>query len=137
MQLGVDLFLLPEEGLQVLHPFEVRDDDAARVGEYVRDDEHAALMQDRVGLGRDGRVCSFGDQASPNPAGVVPGDLVLHRRRHEHGHRQLEQLRICDRISFLESAHAAAHLAVLVKRGEVQPLRVVDTALRVADGHHP
>ena len=36
LEARVDLVLLPEEGLQVLHPLEVGDDDAAGVGEDVR-----------------------------------------------------------------------------------------------------
>src|SRR6266566_4266982 len=39
MQLGVDLLLLPEEGLQVLHPLEVGNDHTTGVGEDVRDHE--------------------------------------------------------------------------------------------------
>src|SRR5919109_1480549 len=48
VQLGVDLLLLPEEGLQVLHPLEVGDDHAAGVGDDVGDEEDASLVKDRV-----------------------------------------------------------------------------------------
>src|SRR5262245_48928606 len=41
----VDLVLGPEVAMPILDPFEVRGGDATRVGENVRDDEHAALVQ--------------------------------------------------------------------------------------------
>src|SRR5919197_5680448 len=51
VQLRVHLGLLPEVLLEALHPFEVRDDDAAGVREHVRQDEHALVLEDLVGLG--------------------------------------------------------------------------------------
>src|SRR5712692_3455769 len=93
VQLGVDLLFLPEEGLQVLHPFEVGHDHAAGVGDDVGHDEDPSLVQDRVRLRGDRGVGTFGDEAGANPGRVLLGDLVLHRGGHEHGDRQLEQLR--------------------------------------------
>ena len=54
-ELVVDLALLPAEVLHVLHPLEVRDDHAARVGEHVGDDVDALVVEDVVG-GRSRRA---------------------------------------------------------------------------------
>src|SRR5579864_784751 len=136
VQLGVDLLLLPEEGLQVLHPLEVGDDHTARVGDDVGDQEDAALVEDGVRLGRDRRVGALCDEPRPDASRVLVGDLVLHRGGHQHRDRKLEQLRVGDGVGLLEPTHAAAHLAVLLERGEVQAPWVVDAALRVADRDH-
>jgi len=42
------LVLLPEVLLQSLHPLEVRDDDASRVDENVRKDQHPQLVENLV-----------------------------------------------------------------------------------------
>ena len=133
VQFRVDLLFLPEEGLQVLHPFEVGHDHAAGVGEDVWHHENAALVEDRVGFRRDGGVGAFGDQPGSNAPRVVASDLVLHGRRHQHRHRQLEQLGVGHRVGLLEPADAAPNLAVLFERGEVQAVGVVDAAPGVAD----
>ena len=60
-ELRVDLVLLPEVLLQALHPLEVRDDDAAGVREDVGEDEHALVLEDRVGGRGDGAVRALDD----------------------------------------------------------------------------
>ena len=136
MELGVDLLLLPEEGLQVLHPFEIRHDHAARVGDDVRDQEDVSVMKDGVGLRGDGRVRSLGDESRSNPACVVLGDLILHGRRDENRHGQLDNLFVGDVVGLLEAGDPAADLPVLFQGREVQTAWVVHAALGIADGHH-
>src|SRR5260221_7841516 len=51
VELGVDLLLLPEECLEVLHPLEVGDDHAAGVGDDVWDHENSALVKDASASG--------------------------------------------------------------------------------------
>src|ERR1700730_17673519 len=77
VQLGVDLLLLPEEGLQVLHPLEIRNDHTARVGDDVRDQEDAALVKDGIRLRRDRGVGALGDEPGTDPSSILLGDLVL------------------------------------------------------------
>ena len=56
----------PEVAAAVLHPLEVRDRDAARVGENVGDDEDPLLLENRIG-GRRGRtVRALADDARAN-----------------------------------------------------------------------
>src|SRR6185436_2591101 len=49
VELCVHLVLFPEVLLEALHPLEVRDDDTTRVGEDVREDQDAVLLEDLVG----------------------------------------------------------------------------------------
>src|SRR5215470_887917 len=56
VELRVHLHFLPEVLLEALHPFEVRDDDAARVRKYVGEDEHALVLEDGVAGRRDRAV---------------------------------------------------------------------------------
>src|SRR5690348_10027997 len=133
VQLAVHLVLLPEEGLEVLDPLEVGHDHAAGVGDDVRHEEDAPVVQDRIRLGRDRGVRALGDQPRPDATRVLDVDDVLHRGRHEHGDGQLEELGVGDRVAFLEAGDGAAHLAVLLERREVESLRVVHAAPGVAD----
>src|ERR1019366_10135837 len=73
-----DLGLPPEEALQVLHPLEIRDYDAAGVAEHVRDKEDfRPLIEDYVRLGVGGAVGGLGEDAALDLAGVGGGDLAL------------------------------------------------------------
>src|SRR6266849_4176805 len=128
VQLRVDLLLLPEESLEVLHPLEVRHDHATGVREDVRNHEDPTLVKDGVRVGCYGSVRAFGDEAGPNAFRVLTCDLVLDRGWDEHGHRQLQQLGVGHRLSLLETTHAAADLAVLIERGEVKAVGVVNAA---------
>src|SRR3954462_10340580 len=56
VQALVDLRLLPEVLLEALDPLEVRDDDAARIREHVRKDQHAVALENLVRLGSRGAV---------------------------------------------------------------------------------
>src|ERR1051325_9647034 len=51
VQLGVDLLLFPEEGLQVLHPLEVGDDHTSGVGDDVRHQKDPSVVEDGIGVG--------------------------------------------------------------------------------------
>src|ERR1700682_1406129 len=93
-------------------------------------------MKDRVGFGRDGRVGSFGDESRADLAGVLPRDLILHGRRDEDRNGKLDDLLVRDVLCFLEAGDTASDLAVLVESGEVKSVWVVNTTLRIADGHH-
>ena len=57
--------LAPEEAGAVLDPLEVRDGDAAGVGEDVRHDQDALLVQDLVGALRRRAVGAFDDDLRP------------------------------------------------------------------------
>ena len=86
---------LPEQLLQILHPFEIADHDAAGIAENVGNQEHLALalFQHQVGVRRGRAVGAF----RQHPAFQVFGDLrvdhPLHRRRHQHVAGQRQDLR--------------------------------------------
>ena len=54
LQAIVDVLGIPEQVLLVLHPLEVRHGNPAGVAQNVRNDEHALLVQNPVGLRSDG-----------------------------------------------------------------------------------
>src|SRR5450631_2211129 len=61
LELPVDLALLPEERLQVLHPLEVRHRHATGIGEDVWHDHDAPALEDEVGVGGGGAVGALDD----------------------------------------------------------------------------
>src|SRR6266511_2922871 len=79
MQALVDLVFFPEVELEVLHPLEVGDDDAAGVGEDVRDEDDTVARQDRVGFRRRGAIGALDDVARAHVAGVAIVNLTLER----------------------------------------------------------
>ena len=135
LELVVDLGLVPEVAVEVLHPLEVADGHAAGVAQDVRDQEDAVLEEDRVGLGRRRAVGRLGDDPGLDPAGVALGDLVLERGRDQDVAGDLEDLGVGD----VGRAGEALDRAVLGLPGDrrlatSRPLRIVDPAGRVADG---
>jgi hypothetical protein len=77
--------------LQVLHPLEVQDGDAARVREDVREDRDASLEEDAIGGRRRGPVRALDDELRADGARVVLAELALGGRGHEHVARGGEQ----------------------------------------------
>ena len=124
-ELRVHLGLLPEVLLEALHPLEVRDDDAARVGEDVRQDEHALVLEDLVRGRRDRAVRALADDLRLHLVGVVGGDHLLERARREHVAVEQQQLLVGDLLGALEAGERAGLLLVRDRRGDVDPVRVV------------
>ena len=80
------LFLRPEILRQILHPFEIADDDAAGVAKDVGDDENlvVAFGERAVGLRRRRPVGAFGEDAALQSAGDLFVDHPLDRAGGEH-----------------------------------------------------
>src|SRR3989304_1920487 len=70
--------LVPEVRGPVLHPLEVADRYPARVGQDIRNDEHALLLEDFVGAGRGGSVGPLADHLGFDVPAGLPGDRFLH-----------------------------------------------------------
>jgi len=66
VQALVDLLNRPPIGLVRLHPLEVANDDAAGIGQDVRDDENVGLLEDLVGLCRRRAVSAIDDDLGPH-----------------------------------------------------------------------
>ena len=81
--------------LHVLDPLEVADRHAAGVAQDVRDQEHAVVVQDLVGLGRGRPVGRLGHDLGLDPMRVALRDLVLERGRHQDLAVELQDARCC------------------------------------------
>jgi hypothetical protein len=89
----VDVLELPTDVLAVLHPLEVAHGHPAGVHEDVREDDHATVVEDLVGTGRDRMVRSLDHDPGPDAVGVVLRDDLPERGSDEHVDVELEQLR--------------------------------------------
>src|ERR1035438_6312825 len=83
LEANIDLVLVPKEGLQILHPFEVRHRHAARVGKYVGNHRDAALLEQDVRVRSARAVGRLEDEPSLNAPGILAGELILQSGRHE------------------------------------------------------
>ena len=125
----------PEEALEVLDPFEVGDDDAARVAENVRDDEDfGTLIEDEVRFGRGRAVGGFGEDAALDFGGILAGNLALNSGRDKNVARGEEKLFVGDGVGAGKTGNGFVGSDVFVQREEVEPGFVDDAAADVADG---
>src|SRR4051812_30936269 len=73
----VDLGFRPKIAHAVLHPFKVRNRDAAGIGKDVWNNEYSVVMQDLIGLGRCWPVGALGKYFAFDTPGVLRRDLVF------------------------------------------------------------
>jgi hypothetical protein len=71
VQFLVDPIFIPSELLDVLRPLEIAHGDATGVGENVRNDQDAPLVQDLAGFGRCGPISPFNNNARLDVGGIV------------------------------------------------------------------
>ena len=62
MQFGVDFFQVPVLSSLVLEPFEVADDDAPSVGEYIGKEMNTSLAENGVAARGSRAIGAFGDE---------------------------------------------------------------------------
>ena len=125
----------PEEALEVLHPFEVGNNDAARVAEDVGNDEDfGALIEDEIGVGRGGTVGAFGKNAALNFWGVGGGDLAFEGGGNEDVAGGEEELFVGNWFGAGEASDHFVSGDVLIKGDEVQAGFVEDTPRDIANG---
>src|SRR3954451_832420 len=79
LELGIHIQLIPEERLQALHPLEIADRHAARIGKNIWYDGDPAILENRVGIGRCWAVRALHDHRSLNAWRVQLGELVFQR----------------------------------------------------------
>ena len=104
----VYLALLPPQVLHVLHPFEVRDHHATRVGKYVGDHEDTLVVEHLVGDRRGRAVRALQQDLAAHPIGVAFVDHSSKRGGHEHVALDVEQLLRGDRLGSLVLRQLAA-----------------------------
>src|SRR5579885_2469016 len=129
-----DLFDPPEEALEVLHPLEVADGDAARVGQDVRNDHDILLEKDFIGCRSCGAVGGFRDDARLNAVGVFLGDDAFGGGRNQDVAGNFQHILDADSLGVGEADDGAALLLVAQHGSGIKPALVVDAAARIADG---
>ena len=126
LQARVDLFLVPAEVLEVLHPLEVGDDHAACVAEHVWCDVDALVAEDLVGL-RCGRgVRALEQDLAVERVGVVLVDCSTERGRDQHVALGLEELL----LRRLFRVRELGDVATLVEEELVQAMCVNSLVIR-------
>src|SRR5438132_11237537 len=99
MQPVVYLRFFPEIELEILHPFEVRDDNSTRVRQNIRDDDNALLRQDRVRFWRRRAVRPLDDIAGTHSISIAFVDLALESSRNQEVDRKRDQLVVRDVVT--------------------------------------
>ena len=129
---------LPEQLLQILHPFEIADHHAAGIAEDVRNHEDLvlALLQDQIGLRRGRTVGALGQHAAFQLFRDLRIDHPLHRRRHQHVARQRQHLRGIEVQLVGEAGDAAVRARVAHQRRNIEPAWIVQRAGVVAHRDH-
>ena len=79
----VDFFFAPVEAGEVLHPLEVRNGNAACVGQHIRYDQNAFVAQNVVALRGGGTVCAFDYDFGADAGCVFSGDLAFKGGRYQ------------------------------------------------------
>src|SRR5215469_11287029 len=89
---GTNLFLGPEEALEILYPLEIADSDACGISQDVGNHPNTSLEKDVVSLGSGWPIGRLGDQACLDALGVANSDLTLGCRRNEHITRDFKHI---------------------------------------------
>ena len=131
------LALVPEEALQILHPFEVGDDHAACIAENVGDHKNLrTLGDDRIRLRRGRAVRAFGKNAALDFRGVIACDLTLHGGRNQYIAGREQELLVGDRVSTIESDDTPRFGHIFIEFHQINPVRIVQTTERIAHSDH-
>src|SRR5579864_493166 len=129
----VDHLLIPEIALAILHPLEIRDRDAAGVGQNIRDHEDALLPEDGIGEVGSGTVGAFAQDFRSHFGRILGSDYVLARGGQEDIGFQEQSLLAVHVLASGEIGDGAGFLAVLHKGGNIQALRIIDGAVEFND----
>ena len=123
----------PEIPTAILHPFEVRDGDAAGVGQNVGDDEDAVLIQYGVRCRGSGPVRALTDYARLDVARVLGRDHVFQRGGKKHVDVERQQLGAGDRVSLIVAFERSVLLHVGDGVIDVDSVRIVQRHGAIAD----
>src|SRR5712691_5564333 len=123
-----DLLAPPEQAPEILHPLEVGDGHAARVGEDVREYRDPALGEHGVCLDGGRPVGALGNHPRLQTPCVRGRHLPLERSEHEHVAGKLEQLGVRHVADTGEAAQRTVLGRPPLERGEVEPILGMDAA---------
>src|SRR5713101_739229 len=136
LQVLIDDPLVPEEGLKILHPFEVGNGHPSGVAQNVGGDEDPVLVKDLARARRGGAVGGLSHDFGPYSGGILERDLILERRRNENFALQLQQMLVVDRLTLGIPDDAAGPRFEIGQALERKAPRIMDTAARIADRDH-
>ena len=128
----VYLFLGPEQLGQPLDPFEIRNGDAAGIGQDVRNQKHSLVGENLVSARSCRTIGSLCNNPGPDAIGVRFGNLVLQGGGEQHVAVQLQQFRVGHLIAIGKVGDAAAVAFVGGQLVHVDTGRAVYASLRVA-----
>src|SRR5262249_45403755 len=126
---------VPEKFLQVLHPFEIGDSDAAGVGQDVGNHDDAFFEQYAVGAGSGRAVGGLGDDPGFDAVGVGHSDLVFQRGGNQHVTIQLQYFLAGDGFGSGKAGHGPGFGLVGHDVRNVQAFAVEDSTLGIANGN--
>src|SRR6185437_3961045 len=129
LQLLVHLRFFPEISLAILHPFEIRNRDPARIRQDVGNHEYALFLENVVGRRGRGPIGPLAHDLGLNRARILAGDLVLGRCRHQNVARMRQQFARLQRRRAWKALDRLVLRPVRQKRLDVQPLQVQDPAI--------
>src|SRR5688572_28167841 len=129
----VDDLLAPEIATAILHPLEVRDRHAARIGQDVRDDEDPFLFQNGVCAGGRRAIRTLADHLRANLRRVLGGDHVLECGRDQDVDIEGEQFLVRDGVAFRVHFERLVMLDPVDDVLDIETGGIVDAACAVAD----
>ncbi len=130
LQALIDQVLVPEEALAVLHPFEVGDGDAAGVGQNVGN--HEDLLARRGFQSASGVVGPLAPSQrilQRTRCGVLRGDDVLRGGGNQDVAIEEHGLGLIHIFAAGEAGDGAGFLAMLLQRGDIEAVGIVDRAI--------
>src|SRR5439155_6643640 len=118
----------------VLYPLEIRNRDAASVGQDVGDDEDPLFGEDFVSQWSGRAVGAFAKDFAAKAVGVFGRDHVLGGGREKYIAFQEQGVGFGHVLAAGKTSHGAGFLAVLLQGGDIQSPRIVDRAVIFHDG---
>ena len=113
MQLGIDPRLVPPELLNVLRPFEIRNDHPPRVAENVRYRDDAAIGEYFIGSWGDGVICSLDDEPCLEFWRIAGVDHLFDRRRDQDVAREFDHFVVRHIVALRKTANRGVLLHML------------------------
>src|SRR6185437_13583964 len=123
----------PIIALAVLHPLEVRNRNAAGVGQNVRDHKDLFVFEYLIRQRRCGAVRAFAKDLATNAIGVHRGDDVFRRRGHQDFAFEEHGFVLIHILAAGETANVACLAAMLHQLRDVEAVLVVDGAIPLDD----
>ena len=133
-QLAIDVFLAPEKLLDILHPFEIGDRYAASIRQNIGDYKDPIALQDFVGLGGGGPICSLDNNPGPDLGRILQGNDISQGRWNQDIACHSDQIFVGDAVPLPLVADRGPLRFGLENLLWVKTLGVIETTFGIADG---